>query len=217
MTHDIAVKLADKFKERFKVARQLKEAVETSYAKSSIAPPTKQCCNVDKSTLTFDSRFRSKVDMTNLCAKVSGEASSNPTYLHSNFLEAALDISANYPFIKWQYFASDEGVYTGYPVFDDKDDCPDYDHRYRPFYVETATPEAKDVVLVIDTSSSMIGVGIAVAVEAANTVLETMNPKDKASAHKLLLLRYVYPVTKRGCDFVLPSLVLLRAFVVIIL
>ncbi len=71
---------------------------------------------------------------------------------------------------------------TNFPVFDDKEKCDKYDPRYRPFYVETATPEAKDVVLVIDISSSMIGDKLSNAKEAAKTVLDTLNPKDKVSA-----------------------------------
>ena len=64
-----------------------------------------------------------------------------------------------------------EGVYTGFPVFDDLAPCDLYDPRYRPFYVETATPEAKDVVLVIDSSASMTGKKFTIAKEAAKTVL----------------------------------------------
>ena len=68
---------------------------------------------------------------------------------------------------------------TNYPVFDDKEECDKYDPRYRPFYVETATPEAKDVVLVIDTSASMSGDNLITTKEAAKTVLDTLNPKDQ--------------------------------------
>ena len=75
------------------------------------------------------------------------------------------DIHIKNPFIKWQYFASVEGVYTGFPVFDDLAPCDLYDPRYRPFYVETATPEAKDVVLVIDSSASMTGKKFTIAKE----------------------------------------------------
>ena len=94
------------------------------------------------------------------------------------------DISQTYPFIKWQYFGSEQGVMTNFPVFDDKEDCDKYDPRYRPFYVETATPEAKDVVLVVDISASMTGENLYIAKEAANTVLDTMNPKDQVGDKK---------------------------------
>ena len=57
---------------------------------------------------------------------------------------------------------------------------------YRPWYVQTATPQAKDVVIVIDRSGSMkssISSGgqtlMEVAVDAAITVVDTLNPDDR--------------------------------------
>ena len=87
-------------------------------------------------------------------------------------------ISQDYPVIKWQYFASEQGVLANFPAFEDTAECKSYDPRFRPFYVETATPEPKDVVLVIDHSDSMRGSRLKVAREAAKTVLRTMNPRD---------------------------------------
>jgi Mg-chelatase subunit ChlD len=54
----------------------------------------------------------------------------------------------------------------------------------RPWYVEAATPESKDVVVVIDTSGSMSNsyssrVLMDIAKEAANTVITTLNPNDR--------------------------------------
>ncbi|KAL9960915.1 hypothetical protein ACROYT_G034423 [Oculina patagonica] len=90
------------------------------------------------------------------------------------------DLMKNHEFIKWQYFASEDGTYTNFPAFEDMADCRSYDPRFRPFYVETATPEPKDVVLVIDRSGSMREEGrIKVAREAAKTLLSTMNPRDR--------------------------------------
>ena len=78
---------------------------------------------------------------------------------------------------------------TNFPTYDDTEPCDRYDPRYRPFYVETATPEAKDVVLVMDTSFSMTGDKLKVAKEAAITVLDTMNPKDQVNNAPLCLER----------------------------
>ena len=72
-----------------------------------------------------------------------------------------------------------EGVLTSFPVHDDSVPYDEYDPRYRPFYVETATPEAKDVVLVIDSSVSMTDKKITIAKEAAKTVFDSLNPKDQ--------------------------------------
>ncbi|KAJ7392146.1 hypothetical protein OS493_013518 [Desmophyllum pertusum] len=90
-----------------------------------------------------------------------------------------ISISQAFPSIKWQYFGTEEGMLANYPAFEDTADCKSYDPRFRPFYVETATPEPKDVVLVIDISGSMRGDQIIVAKEAAKTVLSTMNPRDR--------------------------------------
>ncbi len=126
----------------------------------------------------YDVRFRSKVDLNSICVKISGSAPKNPAHLDSGVFKEIKAISDEHSFIKWIYFASEEGVMTNFPTYDDPVKCDGYDPRFRPFYVETATPEAKDVVLVMDTSSSMTGDKIDVAKEAAKTVLDTMNPKD---------------------------------------
>ena len=57
---------------------------------------------------------------------------------------------------------------------------------YRPWFKEAATPIPKDVVLMIDTSSSMGNQfgkhrRIWVAREAGKTVLNTLNPNDRVS------------------------------------
>lgn len=64
--------------------------------------------------------------------------------------------------------------------------------------METATPEPKDVVLVIDTSGSMTTALMNVAREAAKTVLNTMNPRDRVFTSStvffffLLLEKYIH-------------------------
>ena len=151
--------------------------------------PQKECCQVDKSTLTYDARLRSKVDLNTACLKISGYAPENPGYLDHRFLEEAKAISEEHIYVKWQYFGSEEGVMTNFPAYDDSEPCDKYDPRYRPFYVETATPEAKDVVLVMDASGSMSDEQLRDAREAAITVLDTMNPKDQASNAQLCLER----------------------------
>ena len=174
----LAVKLADKLKTRFAVAQRLKKAVEDSYNGATNPKPATECCKAEKTRLKYDVRFRSLVDVNNFCAQISSTASPNPVHLDESVLLEMKAIEKTYPFIKWQYFGSEEGMLTNFPVYFNENDCSKYDPRYRPFYVETATPEAKDVVLVIDTSASMIGEKLVIAREAANTVLDTMNPKD---------------------------------------
>ena len=124
-------------------------------------------------------RFRSKVDLNSMCIKIAGTAPKSPIQLDKTIFKEMKAISDEYPSVKWIYFGSEQGVMTGFPAYDDPVACDVYDPRFRPFYVETATPEAKDVVLVIDTSWSMVGDKLDVAKQAAKTVLDTLNPKDQ--------------------------------------
>ena len=178
----LAASVSNKFKDRFLVVRRLKEAVESSWTTSPTTTPT-ECCEIANSPkrLEYDSRFRNKVDFARLCVKVSESAPSYRQYVADSVLSEMKDIMRQYSVIKWQYFASEEGMLANFPAFEDKEDCRSYDPRFRPFYVETATPEPKDVVLVIDTSGSMHGDRIVVAKAAAKTVLSTMNPRDRVS------------------------------------
>jgi len=182
---NLAASVSNKFKERFLVVRRLKQAVESSWTTSPTTTPT-ECCQIANSPkrLEYDSRFRNKVDFANLCVKVSQSAPLSRQYVADSVLSEMKDILQQYPVIKWQYFGSEEGMLANFPAFEDTADCESYDPRYRPFYVETATPEPKDVVLVIDTSGSMSGNQIVVAKAAAKTVLSTMNPRDRVSKVK---------------------------------
>ena len=179
---NLAASVSNKFKERFLVVRRLKRAVESSWTTSPTRTPT-ECCQIANSPkrLEYDSRFRHKVDFASLCVKVSESAPSSRQYVADSVLSEMIDIMRQYPVIKWQYFASEEGMLSNFPAFEDTAGCRSYDPRFRPFYVETATPEPKDVVLVIDTSGSMHGDRIVVAKAAAKTVLSTMNPRDRVS------------------------------------
>ncbi|XP_068714501.1 VWFA and cache domain-containing protein 1-like [Montipora foliosa] len=179
LTEELALKMQEKFTTRFDVARRLRNAVEASYLQTPSTATAKQCCEIDKSTLIYDERFRTKVDLNNVCLKISGSAPPDPIHLDSGaILKEAKNILKEYSFIKWQYFGSEKGVMTNFPVFNDSEPCDGYDPRFRPFYVETAIPEAKDVLLVIDTSRSMEG-NMKIAKEAAKTLLDTINPKDQ--------------------------------------
>lgn len=179
----VADKVGTKFKERLSVVKKLKTAAEASYARSQSSSSQWQCCKTydTSNNLEYDYRFRQKIDLTKGCIAISGSAPSNHRYLNDTFVDDMKQILLDHPFIKWQYFGSEEGVLINFPAFQLSDDCSRYDPRFRPWYVETATPEPKDVVLVIDTSGSMIGNRIKVAKDAAVTVLKTMNPRDRVS------------------------------------
>lgn len=198
----LASSISQKFTEAFLIAQKLKAAVERSWGIPPSTKPT-ECCNVKYSGgIEYDSRFRSKVDFKNICVKISASSPSNPTHVADNVVNEMKEIFQKNPTIKWQYFASEQGIYTSFPAFDDDAGCRSYDHRFRPFYVETATPEPKDVVLVIDHSGSMRGESLRVAKEAAKTVLRTMNPRDRIGVVKFNNLASTpreYNGDGRGC------------------
>ncbi len=179
--------IAGKFKERFNVVRKLKKAVEDSYGRSPSYSPQWECCKTKdfSDNLKYNSRFRQRVDLEKGCVKISRSAGSNRRYLDNLFVKEMKQIFNDYPFIKWQYFGSEKGMLTMFPAFEDKALCSSYDPRFRPWYVETATPEPKDVVLVIDTSGSMGTTLLNLAKEAAKTVLNTMNPRDRVSTKRV--------------------------------
>ena len=49
--------------------------------------------------------------------------------------------------------------------------------------METVTPVPKDVVIVFDKSGSMKGERLHISIDAANTVINTLNPNDRVCMH----------------------------------
>ena len=58
--------------------------------------------------------------------------------------------------------------------------CGVYDNRIRPWYVTTATPSPKNVLILLDSSSSMgYHNNLDVAKQTAKIVVNALNPEDK--------------------------------------
>lgn len=58
--------------------------------------------------------------------------------------------------------------------------CGAYDNRIRPWYVTTATPSPKNIVILLDSSSSMgYNNNLDAAKDTAKIVVSTLNPQDK--------------------------------------
>ena len=51
----------------------------------------------------------------------------------------------------------------------------------RSWYVETASPVKKNLVIIIDRSGSMSGTRMKLAIDAALTVLDTLSPQDNVN------------------------------------
>jgi len=81
--------------------------------------------------------------------------------------------------VRWQYFGSREGILTGYPS-SVVSSCHSYDNRLRPWYVTTATPSPKNIIILLDCSTSMgFYNSLEAAKDSAKVVLNTLNPLDK--------------------------------------
>lgn len=79
------------------------------------------------------------------------------------------------------YIGSNLGSFRSYSstrqIDPETGECPDYDPRFRPWYV-SATSGSKNVILMIDISASMEGNGLEIAKAAATTVIDTLSNKD---------------------------------------
>ena len=83
--------------------------------------------------------------------------------------------------MRWQYYGSAEGVLTAYPGVG-VSDCDSYDNRLRPWYVTTATPLPKNIIILLDCSTSMgFNDNLEAAIRTSEIVLTTLNPEDKVT------------------------------------
>ncbi|XP_013382040.1 VWFA and cache domain-containing protein 1-like [Lingula anatina] len=104
------------------------------------------------------------------------------------------DLDANLQNTKpltWQYYGDKYGNYYQYPTGVHSKFCPagKYDdHRFRNWYVNTASPKKKNLVIIVDESFSMdrkvdffdwnSPTRLEIAKEAAKTVLQTLSSDD---------------------------------------
>ncbi|XP_033726771.1 VWFA and cache domain-containing protein 1-like [Pecten maximus] len=180
---EISTSLGVKFNGPVSAAKAIKAVVEAEEAKFSPKLLSAHCCQ--GVGVSYSSKFKTDVALDRTCMQISKDVSPNRTFPTAAVEDVMRDNANLHPNLKWQYFASEEGYYLSWPSVR-QTDCSNYDPRFRPFYVATATPVHKDVVIIIDRSGSMAspfnGVTLMkIAQDAANTVLETLNPNDRVS------------------------------------
>uniref|UniRef100_A0A674DAC1 VWFA and cache domain-containing protein 1 n=1 Tax=Salmo trutta TaxID=8032 RepID=A0A674DAC1_SALTR len=84
------------------------------------------------------------------------------------------------PGIKWQYFSSEEGIFTVFPAH--KFHCKgNYEHRSRPVYVAAVRPQSKHIVVIIDHGVTITETQLQIARDAALVVLNSIDEHDKVS------------------------------------
>ncbi|XP_070571541.1 VWFA and cache domain-containing protein 1-like [Ptychodera flava] len=174
-----------KLRLRVSSLKLLQESVEESFNQEEKQEEFEYCCDVT-SGLEYDSKFGKEIDKSRACVRVAEDNhEDNPrSSLSENVINTMKDNYKRIPSLKWQYFGDERGVFTIYPAMQ-RASCSDYDNRIRPWYVETATPEPKNLVIVLQKSASMSEridgdkTLMKVAIEAAITVLDTMNPSDR--------------------------------------
>ncbi|XP_065835518.1 VWFA and cache domain-containing protein 1-like [Oscarella lobularis] len=176
--------LNQKFQSRKAIALGLKYEAERLLAQGT-NNALDECCFLSESSLTNDSRFGVEVDLNGQCNRLTGTTDNAQFNVGADLVSKFKSNLQSNPTLKWQYFASQEGLISIYPAFKVQD-CGSYDPRFRPWYVSAAVPEPKDVVLVIDKSGSMTSPGrgssssrMDLAKEAAKTVLDSLSPDDR--------------------------------------
>ncbi|XP_077994597.1 VWFA and cache domain-containing protein 1-like [Glandiceps talaboti] len=189
--------LKDRFGASVRTVKNLQEAVRSSLSESS--EELTECCTISVDDLNYVKRFGKYIDEDNACVRLS-PSFTDRKQIPSSVVDVMKSNYRQNSHIKWQYFGAETGVFSIYPA-SGRASCDDYDSRYRPWYVESATSEPKNVVLVVDKSQSMNleyqgRTLLAIAKEAANTVIDTMNPSDKVN-----VVSFSNDVTKpTGCE-----------------
>ncbi|XP_053377482.1 VWFA and cache domain-containing protein 1-like isoform X2 [Mercenaria mercenaria] len=180
---EISSSLSSKFNGPIQALGKLKSAVERDISSFQSVTGLDECCQATGNV--YNERFRSTVNTNDACITISENSPSTIRYPTQSIVEVMKENYRDNPELKWQYLGTEDGILLNYPSFKFSA-CRDYDPRFRPFYVSSATPVQKDVVVVIDKSGSMSALHnnqplIQIAKQAAITVLQTLNPNDRFS------------------------------------
>eukprot|EP00731_Ephydatia_muelleri_P032598 Em0024g142a len=176
----LATQLENSFEAQKEAVFALKQRIELVYSNGdflSIKSNT-QCCHMNPSSLSQDFNFAVNVSRLMSCDKVSGQSGpgAQQESVYGKLIAVYTD-NSHAP-VKWQYFGSEKGVSNVYPAYK-VDNCDSFDPRYRPWYTASATPNFKDVVVVVKNNRFINPDDYNTLIQAANILINTLNPRDR--------------------------------------
>ncbi|KAJ7421021.1 VWFA and cache domain-containing protein 1 [Pitangus sulphuratus] len=128
----------------------------------------------------FDGNFNTNVSRTISCDRLSTTVNSRAFNPGRDLNSVLADNLKSNPGIKWQYFSSEEGIFTVFPAH--KFRCKgNYEHRSRPVYVSTVRPQSKHIVVIVDHGASVTETQLQIAKDAAQVILSSIDEHDKIS------------------------------------
>ncbi|NXV49605.1 CAHD1 protein, partial [Uria aalge] len=178
----LAKKIREKFNRYLDVVNRNKQVVEASYTAHLTSPLTaiQDCCTIPPSMMEFDGNFNTNVSRTISCDRLSTTVNSRAFNPGRDLNSVLADNLKSNPGIKWQYFSSEEGIFTVFPAH--KFRCKgSYEHRSRPVYVSTVRPQSKHIVVIVDHGASVTETQLQIAKDAAQVILSSIDEHDKIS------------------------------------
>lgn len=178
----LAKKIREKFNRYLDVVNRNKQVVEASYTAHLTSPLTaiQDCCSIPASMMEFDGNFNTNVSKTICCDRLSPNVNSRAFNPGRDLNSVLADNLKSNPGIKWQYFSSEEGIFTVFPAH--KFQCKGtYEHRSRPVYVSAVRPQSKHMVVMVDHGASVTDTQLQIAKDSALVILNSIDEHDKIS------------------------------------
>ncbi|XP_038057398.1 voltage-dependent calcium channel subunit alpha-2/delta-3-like [Patiria miniata] len=137
--------------------------------------------------LEYNAYFRQAVSTESSTVKISDEVpresqdTVNAVFYTKDLDDVFISNFNNDSSLRWQYFGSVEGVLRKFPGREWSRNFAgfynDYDPRVRPWYI-TGTSDPKDVVIILDCSTSMEGKKFDIAISLVRIILDTLTKQD---------------------------------------
>ncbi|MED6263417.1 VWFA and cache domain-containing protein 1 [Characodon lateralis] len=178
----LAKKIREKFNRYLDVVNRNKQVVEVSYIAHLTSPLTaiQDCCSIPASMMEFDGNFNTNVSKTICCDRLSPTVNSRAFNPGRDLNSVLADNLKSNPGIKWQYFSSEEGIFTVFPAH--KFHCKgNYEHRSQPVYVSAVRPQSKHIVVMVDHGASITDSQLQIARDSALVILNSIDEHDKIS------------------------------------